>query len=43
MPSKTWKAAATQALPAIPKVFIDQFVNGPMNAEAVNATSMAFK
>ena len=42
MPSKTRKTAAAQALPAIPKELIDQFVNGPMNAEAVNATSMAF-
>jgi len=43
MPSKTRKAAATQALPTIPKELIDQFVNGPMSAEAVNAASMAFK
>ena len=43
MPSKTRKAAAAQALPTIPKELIDQFVNGPMNAEAVNAASMAFK
>jgi transposase-like protein len=43
MPSKTRKAAATQALPTIPKEIIDQFVNGPMSAEAVNAASMAFK
>ena len=26
-----------------PKELIDQFVNGPMSAEAVNAASMAFK
>ncbi len=43
MPSKTRKAAAVQALPTIPKELIDQFVNGPMSAEAVNAASMAFK
>jgi hypothetical protein len=35
MPSKTRKTAAAQALPAIPKELIDQFVNGPMNAERV--------
>ncbi|PQA78375.1 IS256 family transposase [Rhodoferax sp. TS-BS-61-7] len=43
MPSKTGKAKAAQALPTIPKELIDQFVNGPMSAEAVNAASMAFK
>ena len=43
MPSKTRKGAAAQALPPIPKELIDQFVNGPMSAEAVNAASMAFK
>jgi hypothetical protein len=43
MPSKTRKASAAQALPTIPKELIDQFVNGPMSAEAVNAASMAFK
>jgi len=43
MPIKTRKAAAAQALPTIPKELIDQFVNGPMSAEAVNAASMAFK
>jgi putative transposase len=31
------------ALPTIPKEIIDQFVSGPMTAEAVNAASMAFK
>ena len=31
------------ALPSIPKELIDQFVSGPMSAEAVNAASMAFK
>jgi len=36
-------AARTAALPFIPKELIDQFVKGPMTAEAVNAASMAFK
>ena len=48
MPSKTKTknaeiAAKTAALPKIPKEIIDQFVKGPMTAEAVNAASMAFK
>jgi transposase-like protein len=44
MPSKTKKvAAAMAALPSIPEELIDQFVTGPMSAEAVNAASMAFK
>lgn len=46
MPSrKTTKAAEanTAALPSIPKELIDQFVSGPMSAEAVNAASLAFK
>jgi putative transposase len=30
-------------MPSIPKELIDQFVTGPMSAEAVNAASMAFK
>ena len=30
-------------LPSIPKELIDQVVSGPMDAEAVNAASMAFK
>ena len=41
MPSKLSKA--TRALPSIPKELIDQFVTGPMSAEAVNAASLAFK
>jgi putative transposase len=43
--SKTTKAAeaAAAALPSIPKELIDQFVTGPMSAEAVQAASMAFK
>ncbi len=40
MPSK--KQPAPQ-LPAIPQELIDQFVTGPMSAEAVQAASMAFK
>ena len=46
MPSrKTTKAAEAAAarLPAIPKELIDQFVTGPMSAEAVQDISMAFK
>jgi putative transposase len=48
MPSKTKTknaaiAAKTAALPMIPKELIEQFVKGPMTAEAVNAASMAFK
>lgn len=41
MPTK--KKLAAQALPVIPKELIDQFVSGPMTAEAVNTASMAFK
>src|SRR3954471_1103273 len=42
---KTTKAAeaTAAALPPIPKELIDQFVSGPMSAEAVSAASMAFK
>lgn len=43
MPSKSTKGKATSALPTIPKELIDQFVSGPMSAEAVNTASMAFK
>lgn len=43
MPSKINKGKAAPALPTIPKELIDQFVDGPMSAEAVNAASMAFK
>ena len=48
MPSKTKLknaaiAARSAALPSIPKELIDQFVSGPMSADAVNAASMAFK
>jgi putative transposase len=42
---KTTEAAlALEArMPEVPKELIDQFVSGPMNAEAVNAATMAFK
>ena len=43
MPSKTSKKGPVAPLPSIPKEIIDQFVSGPMTAEAVNAASMAFK
>ena len=44
MPRKTKTAGkAETALPTIPKELIDQFVSGPMSAQAVNAASMAFK
>jgi putative transposase len=41
--TKTAAAAAEATLPSIPKELVDQFVSGPMSAEAINATSMAFK
>jgi putative transposase len=34
---------AQRVLPTIPKDLMDQLVSGPMSAEAVNATAMAFK
>jgi len=46
MPSrKTTKLAEARAarMPAIPKELIDQFVTGPMSAEAVQEISSAFK
>jgi transposase-like protein len=48
MPSKTKAknaaiAARTAALPKIPKELLDQFVQGPMSAEAIQDASMAFK
>ncbi len=43
MPSKASKKKPAVTLPSIPKDIIDQFVSGPMTAEAVNAASMAFK
>ncbi len=42
MPSKTSKKKPS-LLPTIPKELIDQLVDGPMTAEAVNAATMAFK
>jgi putative transposase len=48
MPSKTRTknaaiAAKSAALPKIPKELLDQFVQGPMTAEAIQDVSMAFK
>jgi len=43
MPIKTSKKRPVGELPSIPKELIDQMVRGPMDAEAVNAASMAFK
>ena len=48
MPSKTRAknaaiAARSAALPKIPKELLDQFVQGPMTAEAIQDVSMAFK
>lgn len=48
MPSKTIAknaaiAAKSAALPKIPKELLDQFVQGPMTAEAIQDVSMAFK
>lgn len=44
MPSKLNRAKkAAPALPAIPKELLDQFGQGAMTAEAINAASMAFK
>jgi putative transposase len=48
MPSKTKEknaaiAAISAALPKVPNELIDQFVNGPMTGEAVNAATVAFK
>ena len=44
MPRKTKMAAAAgAALPPIPNELVDQFVTGPMTAEAVNDISLAFK
>ncbi len=48
MPSRKRKTieaalAAAAAMPQIPNELIDQFVIGPMSAEAVNPASMAFK
>ncbi len=46
MPSrKTTKAAlaAAQRMPDVPRELIDQFVTGPMSAEAIQDISLAFK
>lgn len=44
MPSKLNRPKkAAPALPAIPKELLDQFGQGAMTAEAINAASMAFK
>ena len=48
MPSKTRAknaamAAKSAGLPKIPKELLDQFVQGPMTAEAIQDVSMAFK
>lgn len=43
MLSTTSHSRASQALPTIPKEPIDQFVNRPVSAEAVNTASIAFK
>ncbi len=43
MPSKRNKPAADMVLPEIPKELLDQFVTGPMTAEAVEAATRKFK
>jgi putative transposase len=44
MPSKKKPTPdSAVALPSIPQELVDQFVTGPMSAEAVQAASMAFK
>jgi transposase-like protein len=44
MPSRAKQIDRTVAkLPSIPKDLVKQFLTGPMTAEAVNATSLAFK
>ena len=43
MPSKRTKPAADMTLPDIPKELLDQFVPGPMTAEAVEAATRKFK
>lgn len=44
MPSKKNPAAkAKKYLPSIPQELIDQFVKGPMSAEAIQDASMAIK
>jgi len=43
MSAKTSRNRTVSELPSIPKGVIEHFVSGPMSAEAVNATTMAFK
>ena len=44
MPTKKKSANATaRELPSIPQELIEQFVKGPMSAEAIQDASMAFK
>lgn len=43
MPSKRNKPAVDMTLPDIPKELLDQFVTGPMTAEAVEAATRKFK
>lgn len=44
MPTKKKSASATpRELPSIPQELIEQFVKGPMSAEAIQDASMAFK
>jgi hypothetical protein len=48
MPSNTNQmnaaiAAESSVLPSIPREPVEQFVNGPMTGEAVNAVRMAFR
>jgi transposase-like protein len=43
MPIKTSKKQRAAVLPSISKEFIDEMVSGPMDAEAIDAASMAFK
>ncbi|OSR73455.1 hypothetical protein BV326_01720 [Pseudomonas syringae pv. actinidiae] len=44
MPTKKKSASATaRELPSISQELIEQFVTGPMSAEAIQDASMAFK
>jgi hypothetical protein len=43
MPSKKHQAAADIGLPDIPRQLLDQFVTGPMTAEAIEAITRKFK
>jgi transposase-like protein len=43
MPSKKTNAAIAKRLPSIPRELIDQFVTGPMTANAVDQATTAFK